>query len=43
MSKTSYHFTTYDYVNLDTNDDDKNNLTKDINYGDRIGEWVFIY
>lgn len=43
MSKSSYHYTTYNYGVLDTNDDDEDNLTHDLDYGKSLGEWVFIY
>jgi hypothetical protein len=43
LSKENYHFTTYNYGILDSNDDDDANLVKNIPFGATLGEWTFLY
>jgi hypothetical protein len=43
MSQEAFHYATYNYGVLDSNDDDQNNLNKDLPYGGNKGEWTFLY
>lgn len=36
-------FSTYDYGNLDTNDDDQNDINKYLKLGSNQGEWAYLY
>ena len=42
-TRTKYILSTYDYGNLDTNDDDQNDLSKEFNIGSNGADWTFIY
>lgn len=43
VNKDSYIYSTYDYGNLDTNDDDKNDINNNQAIGKNSNEWTFMY
>ncbi|CAD8140693.1 unnamed protein product [Paramecium octaurelia] len=43
QTKDSFILSTYDYGNLDTNDDDQNDLSTKFQIKENQGEWVYLY
>ena len=43
MTRKTFIYSTYNYGVLDTFDGGSNKLTKEVDYGTTLGEWVFVY